>query len=310
MTTVHEPTAGPVDDHERPLLRADGIRVALSGRPILEGVELTVAPGEFVGLIGANGAGKTTLLRVLLGTLRPSGGELVWSRGGGRASRGRGVGRPEIGYLPQKVALDPDAPLRARDVVALGLDGGRLGLPIRGRAVRERVDAALASVGAADFAEQRIGELSGGQQQRVLLAHALISEPALLLLDEPLANLDPASAADIVELLDRLRLDRGVAIVMTAHDLNLLLPVMDRLVYLAAGRAVTGAPREVARSEVLTRLYGRPIRVIEAEGRIIVLTDEAGRPSDEVHHEGAHHEHGHEHSHGDLHADAPASSRA
>ncbi len=258
------------------VLSARDIGVVLSGRRILDGVSLTVSPGEFVGLIGANGAGKTTLLRVLLGALRPNSGTVE------RPARAESTAG--IGYLPQKVALDPDAPLRARDVVALGLDGGRLGLPFRGREARARVEEALASVGAGGFADQRIGELSGGQQQRVLLAHALISRPALLLLDEPLANLDPASAQDIVELLDQLRRSHGVAIVMTAHDMNLLLPVMDRLVYLAAGHAAAGTPEEVVRTEVLTRLYGRPIRVIHAEGRVLVLAD-SGRPPDEVHHD-------------------------
>lgn len=258
------------------VLSARDIRVTLSGKQVLDGVDLDVAPGEFVGLIGANGAGKTTLLRVLLGVLRPSSGHID--------RPGRGARSGGVGYLPQKVALDADAPLRARDVVALGLDGGRLGLPLRRREVRARVDDSLRAVGALPFADQRIGELSGGQQQRVLLAHALISNPALLLLDEPLANLDPASAHDIVELLDEVRRTHQVAIVMTAHDMNLLLPVMDRIVYLAAGRAATGSAEEVVRSDVLTRLYGRPIRVIRAEGRVMVIADGTGGVADEVHH--------------------------
>lgn len=258
------------------VLSARDIRVTMSGKLILDGVDLQVAPGEFVGLIGANGAGKTTLLRTLLGVLKPTSGTVEKPR--------RDAHTGGVGYLPQKVALDPDAPLRARDVVALGLDGGRLGIPLHRRATRELVNKTLESVSALSFADQRIGEMSGGQQQRALLAHALISNPALLLLDEPLANLDPASAHDIVTLLDRLRRTEDVAIVMTAHDMNLLLPVMDRVVYLAGGRAVTGSPEDVIRSDVLTRLYGRPIRVIRAEGRVIVIPDDAGTP-DEVHHE-------------------------
>jgi len=241
---------------------------------VLTDVELAVSPGDFVGLIGANGAGKTTLLRVLLGVLRPTRGTVV--RGDGRS------GPAGIGYLPQKVSVDPDTPLRARDVVALGLDGGRIGLPLHRRRQRPRVDATLDAVGALELADRRIGELSGGQQQRVLLAHALVSEPRLLLLDEPLANLDPASAADIVALLDRLRRDLGLAVVMTAHDMNLLLPVMDRIVYLAGGRAVTGAPDEIVRDEVLTGLYGRPIEVIRAEGRVLVIAGATG--SHDEHH--------------------------
>lgn len=257
MTEPHD-DAGAV-------LRATGIRVALSGRTVLDGVELRVAPGEFVGLIGANGAGKTTLLKVLLGVLRPTAGAIH------RPPRGRAGG---IGYVPQHVSIDPDTPLRTRDVVALGLDGGRAGIPFRGRRVWEHVDRALRAVDAEGFATQPIGELSGGQQQRALLAHALVGDPALLLLDEPLASLDPASTHDIVMLLDRLRRSRDVAIIMTAHDLNVLLPAVDRIVYVAAGRTVSGTPDQVMRGDVLSLLYGRPIRVVHAGGQAVVVADE------------------------------------
>ncbi|MBF4595720.1 metal ABC transporter ATP-binding protein [Curtobacterium flaccumfaciens] len=257
------------------VLSARRIDVSFSGHRVLSQVDLTVGAHEFVGLIGANGAGKTTLLRVLLGVLKPSSGLVHRPPRGGL--------RGGIGYLPQKVSLDPDAPLRAWDVVALGIDGGRLGLPVRNRRFHERVDEILDAVGASAFAMQRLGDLSGGQQQRVLLAHALVSDPALLLLDEPLANLDPASARDVVELLDRLRRRTPLSIVMTAHDMNLLLPVLDRIVYLAGGRAVTGTPDEVVREDVLTQLYGRSIQVLRVEGRIIVLADEGGRLPNEEH---------------------------
>ncbi|OPX13479.1 metal ABC transporter ATP-binding protein [Gordonia sp. i37] len=250
---------GPADSI---VLAAHDIRVSLGGQPVLDDVSVEVAPGEFVGLIGANGAGKTTLLRVLLGVLRPNSGQVH------RPPRGA------IGYLPQKVGVDADTPLRARDIVALGIDGGRLGIPLRRSRLRPIVDEALEAVGAPRFADKRIGELSGGQQQRVLLAHALIRKPQLLLLDEPLAGLDPGSASDIVDLLDTLRRTTGVSIVMTAHDINLLLPVMDRVVYLAGGTAVDGRPDEVITTEVLSGLYGRPIRVIRTDGRILVLADD------------------------------------
>lgn len=245
------------------VLRARGIAVRLGGAPVLEDVDLDVPPGAIVGLIGANGAGKTTLLRVLLGILRPHSGRVH------RPDR-----RAGIGYVPQKISLDPHAPLRARDVVMLGLDGARLGIPLgRGR-LRGVVDEALARVGATGFADARVGELSGGQQQRVLLAHAIVSRPALLLLDEPLASLDPVSARDVVVLLDELRRQSGVAIVVTAHDLTLLLPVLDRVAYLASGRAAVGTPAEVVRDDVLSELYRRPMRVIEAAGRTFVVADE------------------------------------
>ncbi len=253
------------------VLDVRGLGVWLGGREILRDVDVSVAPGEFVGLIGSNGAGKTTLLRVILGLQKPTTGSVSIARGG---HEGRGGRRSSIGYLPQKVSLDPDVPLRARDVVALGVDGQRLGVPIRSKATKAAVDEMLAAVGASEFADERIGELSGGQQQRVLLAHALVSEPRLLLLDEPLANLDPASVHDIVALLAKLSAERQIAVVLSAHDVNPLLSVMDRVVYLAGGRAAVGTTDEVVRAEVLSALYGRTIEVIKAEGRVFVVADD------------------------------------
>jgi zinc/manganese transport system ATP-binding protein len=254
-------------DTDKPVLEVDRVTVTLSGRRVLDDVSFAVRPGEFVGLIGSNGAGKTTLLRVILGLQRESAGRVAVSRG----SRDSG-----IGYLPQKVVLDPDIPLRARDVVALGMDSRRLGIPLPSRKRRELVDELLSAVGAAEFADERVGLLSGGQQQRVLIAHALAGRPSLLLLDEPLANLDIASTQEIVELLATICSERGIAVLLSAHDLNPLLPAMDRVVYLADGRAATGTTDEVVRSEVLTRLYGRRVDVLRVSGRVLVVpgTDE------------------------------------
>ena len=254
------------------VLDVSGIGVSLSGRSILHDVSFVIDPGEFVGLIGSNGAGKTTLLRVILGLQAATAGSVLFE--GGRPGRGAGV----IGYVPQQVSLDPDLPLRARDVVALGLDGQRLGIPLPSARRRDRVDEVLAAVAATDFADARVGHLSGGQQQRVLIAHALISQPRLLLLDEPLANLDIRSAQEIVELLARIGRERGVAVLLSAHDLNPLLPAMDRIVYLADGRAAAGTTDEIVQSSVLTRLYGRRVDVLRVDGRVLVV---AG--SDEAH---------------------------
>ncbi len=252
------PTASPV-------VEVNGVGVSLSGRRILHDVSFSVAPGEFVGLIGSNGAGKTTLLRVLLGLQHATTGTV--SFGGAHPGRRGEV----LGYLPQKVALDPDLPLRARDVVALGLDGQKLGIPLPSKRRRALVDEVLAAVDATAFADTRVGLLSGGQQQRILIAHALISGPRLLLLDEPLANLDIRSTQEIVELLARVSRDRGVAVLLSAHDLNPLLPVMDRIVYLADGRAVSGTTDEVVQSQVLTALYGRTVEVLRVAGRVLVV---------------------------------------
>jgi zinc/manganese transport system ATP-binding protein len=249
-------------------LAVEGVTVRLSGRTVLDDVSFAMAPGEFSGLIGANGAGKTTLFRVILG-LQPLTRGSVAVAGGARR---------DLGYVPQKFLLDPDMPLRGRDLVALGLDGHRFGVPLPSRSRRGRVDEMLDAVDARGIADARVGQLSGGEQQRILIAHALISRPKLLLLDEPLANLDLRSAQEVVRLLARIAREQGIAILISAHEMNPLLPVMDRIVYLAAGRAASGSVAEVVRSDVLTRLYGHHVDVLRVHGRVIVV---AGTGHDE-----------------------------
>jgi zinc/manganese transport system ATP-binding protein len=247
------------------VLDVAAVSVTLSGRQILDEVSFTVGAGQFTGLIGPNGAGKTTLLRVILGLQRPSAGTVSLA-GRPRSRRDR-----SIGYVPQKVLLDPDMPMRARDLVALGIDGHRYGIPFPSRARRALVDEMLEAVDATRFADARVGLLSGGEQQRVLIAHALISGPRLLLLDEPLANLDIRSGQEIIALLHRIATDQQVAVLLSAHEVNPLLPVMDRVVYLAAGRAASGRTSEVIRGEVLSRLYGYHVDVLNVHGRVLVV---------------------------------------
>jgi zinc/manganese transport system ATP-binding protein len=261
----------PTDDIDRPLLNISGLRVALGGRSILNGIDLNVARGEFVGLIGSNGAGKTTLLKTILGDIAPLEGNIAVL---GRKRPQTGV----IGYVPQKIELDPDLPLLAKDFVALGLDGHRLGVSLRGKRFWNHVNEALAGVDAQEYADRPVGRLSGGQQQRIMIAAAIVANPALLLLDEPLANLDPANSADIVSLLDRIRTRNGIGIILSAHDINPLLGALDRVVYLAQGRAAVGRTDEVVNADVLSKLYRHPITVMRAQGRIVVLAAEGGEP--------------------------------
>ena len=250
------------------LLRLDGVSVRLGGREILRDVSFGIRPGEFTGLIGPNGAGKTTLLRVILGLQPVTSGEVLLD----------GEPRPHrdssIGYVPQKLAIEPDMPLRVRDVVTLGLDGHKLGLRLPSRARRELVSDMLTAVGAQRYANARVGELSGGEQQRVMIAHALISKPRLLLLDEPLANLDISSEQGIVSVLARLARAEGVAVLLSAHEMNALLPVMDRVVYVANGRAASGTTDEVVRADVLSALYGHHVDVVRLHGRVLVVAGE------------------------------------
>jgi zinc/manganese transport system ATP-binding protein len=252
------------------LLRLDGVGVRLGGREILDDVTFSIGAGEFTGLIGPNGAGKTTLLRVILG-LQPVTHGSVLIDGEPRAARDA-----SIGYVPQKLSIEPDMPLRVRDVVSLGVDGNKFGIRLPSRARRELVDDMLIAVGAQRYANARVGELSGGEQQRVMIAHALISRPRLLLLDEPLANLDISSEQGIVSVLARLARAEGIAVLLSAHDMNPLMPVMDRIVYVAAGRAAVGRTDEVVQPEVLSRLYGQHVDVIRVHGRILVVAAPQG----------------------------------
>ncbi len=251
-------------------LRVEGVTVRLGGRMVLDDVSFQVGAGEFTGLIGPNGAGKTTLFRVILGLQPPATGSV-------RVGGGRRSGR-DVGYVPQKFQLDPDMPLRGRDLIGLGLDGQRLGVPLPSRARRARVQEMVEAVDARAFADERVGRLSGGEQQRILIAHALISRPQLLLLDEPLANLDLRSAQEVVALLARIVVEERIAVLISAHEMNPLLPVMDRIVYLAAGRAASGTAEEVVRSDVLSRLYGHHVDVLRVHGRVLVV---AGTGHDE-----------------------------
>jgi zinc/manganese transport system ATP-binding protein len=252
----------PASDQAVLAVASAGVR--MGGRQILDDVSFSIGAGEFVGLIGSNGAGKTTLLRVILG-LQASTGQVTIAGAAGAGRRGL------IGYVPQKIYLDPDMPVRARDLVGLGLDGHRLGIPLPSRRKRQLADEMLAAVDASRFADQRVGSLSGGEQQRVMIAHALISKPRLLLLDEPLANLDITSAQEIITLLAKVCREQQVAVLISAHEMNSLLPVMDRIVYMAGGRAASGTTAEVIREDVLSKLYGHHVDVLHVHGRILVV---------------------------------------
>jgi zinc/manganese transport system ATP-binding protein len=252
------------------VLRVAGVSVSLSGRQILDDVSFAVGAGEFTGLIGPNGAGKTTLIRVILGLQRTEAGT-VSVAGQPHARR-----NPSVGYVPQKVLLDPDMPLRARDLVALGADGHRFGIPVPSRARRDAVAEMLHAVDADRFGDTRVGLLSGGEQQRVLIAQALISRPRLLLLDEPLANLDLRSSQEIITLLARIARQQQVAVLLSAHEMNPLLPVLDRVVYMAAGRAASGSTAEVIRGDVLSTLYGYHVDVLHVHGRVLVVAGPGG----------------------------------
>lgn len=247
----------------KPILSLDNIGVNFDERTVLKNVNIQVYHGEFIGLIGANGAGKSTLLKVILGLLQPSRGSVhVYNQN----KKGN-----LIGYVPQKIFLDPNMPLRGRDLVAMGLDGNHWGIPLPSRKRKERVDQMLEAVDAMQYANSPVGRLSGGEQQRLLIAQALLTNPQLLLLDEPLSNLDIKSAYEVVQLVSRIGHEQGVSIILVAHDMNPLLGVMDRVIYLADGNAVMGQVEDVFCNDVLSKLYGYPVEVLHVNGRIMVV---------------------------------------
>ncbi|GAC1306707.1 MAG: ABC transporter ATP-binding protein [Vulcanimicrobiaceae bacterium] len=241
-----------------------------SRRTVLRRVSFAIEAGEFVAVIGGNGAGKSTLLRLALGLLSPTEGDVRIFGAPPHASRG------SLGYVPQRIEIDPDMPLRARDFVSLGVDGSRFGLPLPSARRRARVDAALADVGISALANAPVGRLSGGEQQRVAIAQAIVGRPRVMLLDEPLANLDLRAAAEIVALVARLGRELAMTVVLVAHDINPLLPAIDRVLYLVDGRAAIGTVAQIVNEDTLSRLYDRPVDVLRVRGRIIVVAGEGG----------------------------------
>lgn len=250
---------------QQPVITLEHIRIQFGKRTILEDVNLNVNEGEFIAVLGPNGAGKSTLLKLLLGMLKPQAGVV---RVLGRPPR---RGNDAIGYAPQHRHLEDDLALRARDVVGFGLDGNHWGPGIPGRKRNATIDKALLEVDASAFADAPIGQLSGGEQQRLLIAQALLTNPRLLLLDEPLTNLDISHEQEIVALVDKVCRSRNVAVMLVTHDINPLLPVVDRVLYMANGHTTIGTTNEVITSSTLTRLYGTPVEVIQALGRVFVV---------------------------------------
>jgi zinc/manganese transport system ATP-binding protein len=248
-----------------PVLSVEDLRVDLGGRAILAGVSFAIETGELVAILGPNGAGKSTLLKVVLGLVKPVSGRV--------SVLGQGVGRANarIGYVPQFRAMEAETTLRARDVVRFGLDGNRWGPGWPSRAREKRIDAALDEVDGRELAQAAMGELSGGERQRLLIAQALLSDPRLLLLDEPLASLDLGREQEIIALIARVCRARSVAVLFVTHDVNPLLPRVDRVLYLANGKGAIGRPEQVITRETLSGLYGTPVEVVRVEGRVFVV---------------------------------------
>ena len=242
-----------------------GVSFAIGGRGILHRIDLSVETGTFVGLLGPNGAGKTTLMRALLGLLPPSEGRVLVL--GEPVHRGN----PAIGYMPQTRA-PTSFRLSGRAFVAAALHGHRWGLPWSDGVAQREVSRVLELVDGEALADRPLDQLSGGERQRLLMAQALLGRPRLLLLDEPLISLDPHRADAMVALVRRVQQALGITILFSAHELNPLLPALDRVLYLGGGAARLGTVDEVITGPVLSALYGAPIDVLHVGGRIFVMS--------------------------------------
>ena len=271
------PAERPAD---APVLSLRSASLSFGDRQLWHNLTLDVQPGEFLAVLGPNGTGKTSLLKTILGQQKLSSGSIELL---GKPAR---HGSREIGYIPQQKLMEQGTPLRARDLVALGVNGHRWGLPLTSKAVRRTVDAALESVGATEYANVPVATLSGGEQQRIRVAQSIAGNPRLLLCDEPLLSLDLHHQRGVSELIDERRKALGSAVVFVTHDVNPILGMVDRVLYLAGGRFRVGTPDEVLRSEVLSSMYNTPVEVIRSRGRIVVLGAPEGYG---VHHHLEHH---------------------
>ncbi|MHC6221509.1 metal ABC transporter ATP-binding protein [Arthrobacter sp. MMS24-S77] len=262
-----------------PVVSLRGAGLQFGQRALWKDLDVDIRAGEFFAVLGPNGSGKTSFLKVLLGLQQLHSGTVTV--GGHPVERGS----RKIGYVPQQKSFAPDTPLRARDLVALGVDGHRWGLRLKAKAVNDRVDGLLELVGASDYARVPLGQLSGGEQQRLRVAQALATEPELLLCDEPLLSLDLHHQQAVSALVNRQCHERNSAVVFVTHEINPVIDYVDRVLYLAGGRFRVGTPEEVMTTEVLSELYNSHVEVIRANGRIVVV----GLPDATTHyHDDAH----------------------
>lgn len=258
----------------KPVVSLRGASLQFGKRTLWEDLDLDIRPGEFFAVLGPNGSGKTSFLKVLLGLQDLQAGTATL--GDRPVERGSNL----IGYIPQQKSFAPDTPMRARDLVGLGVDGHRWGLRLGMSRVNRRIDELLELVGATDYAKVPVGQLSGGEQQRLRVAQALATDPKVLLCDEPLLSLDLHHQQAVSALINKQCHEQNSAVVFVTHEINPVIEYVDRVLYLAGGRFMVGTPEDVMTTEVLSELYGSHVEVIHANGRIVVV----GLPDATTHH--------------------------
>lgn len=245
------------------------LNIRLGGNTILQGVDAEITSGEFIGIFGPNGSGKSTLVRAILGLCPILQGKIeIFGEPPGKVNR-------QIGYMPQTRASLESTALSSRSLVAAVYEGELWGLPWQSRQARDEVNRVLELTGAVHYADKPFSVLSGGEKQRVSLAQALLGNPRLLILDEPLASLDPKNQMLLVDRISKIQRETGATVLFIAHDVNPLLGIMDRVLYTAGGNAALGEVDDVISTESLSQLYGTEIHVIRAEGRIFIVNAES-----------------------------------
>ena len=248
------------------IVNAKNLTVGYKGKSVWQDATFSVNRGEFVAVIGPNGAGKTTMFRLLLGMQQPISGTIKVFDAKPRR------GNLKIGYIPQRHTIDNETNIECAEFIRLALSSNRLGFSIFPNKEKKTVSDALDAVGATELATKSIGSLSGGELQRIFLAEALVSDPELLLLDEPLSNLDIKRIKDLVQLMNKVVKSRNVTAFLVAHDINPLIQFLDKVIYIANGKVATGTPQEVLTSKRLSTLYGTNVEVLkDSRGNIVVV---------------------------------------
>jgi zinc/manganese transport system ATP-binding protein len=249
-----------------PAVIADNLTAGYPSKTVWRNANFTINRGEFVAVIGPNGAGKTTLFRLLLGLQQPISGAIKIFNA--RPKRGN----PRIGYVPQRHMIDSETNIECLELVRLAISGKRWGFNLSSQDDCKMAFDTLRAVGAAELAHRSLSALSGGELQRIFLAEALVSNPDILLLDEPLSNLDIKRTQELVRLISTVGRSRNVTAFLVAHDINPLLPFLDNVIYIANGKVATGKPKEVLTSERLTALYGVPVEVMrDSKGNVAII---------------------------------------